>query len=179
MDLLDRMLRHDAWTTGRLLQIAATLPDGQLDHIFDIGHQTIRATFEHMIWNMECWTDLMRGRQIRQRPDSPASIGDLSSRLQLAADELHRFAREVIDQGREGDTFVDHLDSPPQRKSLGTTILHLATHNMHHRSQLLYMLRRLGLSDLPEGDALSWELENKAAADGDENDIAAIGNGNL
>jgi uncharacterized damage-inducible protein DinB len=28
---------------------------------------------------------------------------------------------------------------------------------MHHRAQLLYLLRRLGVRDLPEGDALSWE----------------------
>jgi hypothetical protein len=28
---------------------------------------------------------------------------------------------------------------------------------MHHRAQLLYMLRRLGVADLPEGDVFSWE----------------------
>jgi uncharacterized damage-inducible protein DinB len=28
---------------------------------------------------------------------------------------------------------------------------------MHHRAQVLYMLRQLGLTELPEGDVLSWE----------------------
>jgi uncharacterized damage-inducible protein DinB len=30
---------------------------------------------------------------------------------------------------------------------------------MHHRAQVLHMLRRLGVSGLPEGDVLSWERQ--------------------
>ena len=46
-------------------------------------------------------------------------------------------------------------DTPPRRKSFVGTLLHVATHGMHHRAQLLYMLRCAGVPDLPEGDALS------------------------
>jgi uncharacterized damage-inducible protein DinB len=173
MDLLDRMLRHDLWTTQQLLDIAATLTDDQLNQTHDIGHQTIRKTFEHMIWNIECWTDLMKGIDVRPRTAGQASVEDLSRRLQSVSCELYDFARHVIDQGRENETFLDHLDSPPQRKSLGTTILHLATHSMHHRSQLLFMLRQSGLSNLPEGDALSWENSTRDATGATERDIAA------
>jgi uncharacterized damage-inducible protein DinB len=28
---------------------------------------------------------------------------------------------------------------------------------MHHRAQCLYIMRQLGVKDLIEGDALSWE----------------------
>jgi hypothetical protein len=28
---------------------------------------------------------------------------------------------------------------------------------MHHRAQLLFMLRRLGVEGVPEGDTLTWE----------------------
>jgi hypothetical protein len=35
-------------------------------------------------------------------------------------------------------------------------IVHVITHSMHHRARLLYMLRRLGPANLPEGDVLSW-----------------------
>jgi uncharacterized damage-inducible protein DinB len=169
-DLLDRMLRHDAWTTQRFLEIAESLTDDQLDHAFDIGHKTIRKTFSHLIWNMECWTDLMKGSSIRPRLDERASIGELSSHLQTISCEIYDFARQVIDQGRENDTFLDHIDSPPQRKSFGTTILHVATHSMHHRGQLLFMLRRSGVSNLPEGDALSWEIATQGSrVNGSEN----------
>ena len=44
MDLLDRLLGHDTWTTRELLARCAALTDEQLDTEFDIGHGTIRRT---------------------------------------------------------------------------------------------------------------------------------------
>ncbi len=41
----------------------------------------------------------------------------------------------------------------------GGGITHILTHSMHHRAQVLYMLRRVGVVDLPEGDVLSWESQ--------------------
>jgi uncharacterized damage-inducible protein DinB len=35
---------------------------------------------------------------------------------------------------------------------------------MHHRAELIHLLRKLGVPDVIEGDALSWE-EQRAAAD--------------
>lgn len=43
MDLLDRLLGHDAWTTHQLLRRAESLNEEQLDQDFDIGHRTVRA----------------------------------------------------------------------------------------------------------------------------------------
>jgi uncharacterized damage-inducible protein DinB len=158
MDLLERLLGHDSWTTRQLLNKAELLTDSQLDHEFDMGHLTVRRTFEHVIRNVECWTDLMQGNKPRHRPDSAQSVDDLTARFEAAAAELLEFAREIVAQDRLDDTFVDTLDTPPQEKSFGGTILHVATHGMHHRAQLLFMLRRLGVAELPEGDVLSWEL---------------------
>src|SRR5688572_16657515 len=49
MDLLDRLLGHDHWTTARLLELSRDLTDAHLDQPIDIGHQTLRETFDHMI----------------------------------------------------------------------------------------------------------------------------------
>ena len=49
MDLLDRLLEHDHWATAQLLDLSRHLSDAQLDQEFDIGHRTLRDTFEHMI----------------------------------------------------------------------------------------------------------------------------------
>lgn len=157
MDLLDRLLGHDSWTTGRLLELAETLSDRELDHEFEIGHRSVRRTLEHVVWNIECWTDLMKGRRVRPRPAGDHSIATLSQHHRSAAAELYRFARKIADEHRLDDTFLDTLDNPPREKSFGGVIVHLATHGMHHRAQLLFMLRRLGVENLPEGDALTWE----------------------
>lgn len=157
MDLLDRLLGHDSWTTRRLLDQAAALTDQQLDQEFDIGHRTLRRTLAHIIWNIECWTDLMKGGGVRPRPEPNQSITALSQRHEAASSEFIQFAREIADQNRLDEAFLDVLDDPPRKKPFGGVIVHLATHVMHHRAQLLFMMRRLGVEDLPEGDALSWE----------------------
>ncbi|MCC9604861.1 DinB family protein [Blastopirellula sp. JC732] len=158
MDLLDRLLGHDAFTTRQLLDLAERLDDEQLDREFDIAHRTVRRTFEHVVWNVECWTDLMIGRKVRTHTASHCSIAELKTRYAAASDEFVRFARKVVDERRLDETFVDTLDKPPTAKPLGGVIVHLATHGMHHRAHLLFMLRRLGVENLPEGDALGWEL---------------------
>src|SRR5262245_30435115 len=65
MDILDRLLGHDAWTTGQLLLRCRELTDAQLDQEFDIGHRSVRATMLHIVRNMEVWTDLIAGQPVR------------------------------------------------------------------------------------------------------------------
>src|SRR4051812_12201532 len=64
MNLLDRLLGHDAWTTRQLLDRCTPLSDEQLDRPFDIGHRTLRATLAHLIHNMETWSALMAAEPI-------------------------------------------------------------------------------------------------------------------
>lgn len=74
-----------------------------------------------------------------------------------AAAEFAALARRIADEGRLDELWIDVLDDPPRRKTRGGTIGHVITHNMHHRAEALHILSRLGVSDLPEGDVLSWE----------------------
>jgi len=163
MDMMERMLRHDAWATRALLVRAAALSDEQLDREFDIGHRSLRRTFIHIIANMECWHDLMAGKPQRTHP-SPAGqtpITDLIARLDTVAAELLTLGMLVVVARREDEFFVDYLDQPARRKALGAGLLHVTTHGMHHRAQCLYLMRLLGLTQLPEGDALSWEAQHR------------------
>ena len=158
MDLLDRFLKHDAWTTQQLLLLCQNLSDEELDREFDIGHRTVRATFLHLIRNVEVWTDLMRGQAVRA-PEGH-SVSELIERLDRASNDLAALARAVADRGDWDGRFADFLDDPPVEKTFGGGIAHVITHNMHHRAQLLYLLRRLGVTGLPEGDVLSWEQQS-------------------
>ena len=67
MDILDRLLAHDTWTTRQLLLACKALPDSVLDQEFDIDHQSLRSTFIHIIENMEEWTDLLYERSVRSK----------------------------------------------------------------------------------------------------------------
>ncbi len=161
LDLLDRLLEHDAWTTRRVLELAKTLTDEQLDQDFDIGHRTVRETVQHMIGNIEVWTDLMAARPARRMPTARQSIVELRRRLEAAISDFAQVAREFRDAQRLSDMYVDVLDQPPQQKSYAGTILHVITHDHMHRAEILHMLQRLGVQGLIEGDVLSWEATRK------------------
>lgn len=157
MQLLDQLLQHDAWTTRQLLDRCASLSDEQLDQEFDIGHRSLRATFEHIIRNMEVWSSLISQTTPPQRDSTNASpsVADLRQRLKIAAERLSTAAHEVAANGRWNETYVDPIDEDAKR--FGTSIAHLMTHSMHHRAQLLYLMRRIGIPNVPEGDVFSWE----------------------
>jgi len=156
MDLLDRLLAHDAWTTAQLILRARELSDEQLDRYMNIGPGSVRATLAHIVWNTEAWACLMTGESPVRLP-SPPVLDDISQRHEIATQRLARLGRDVADRSAWDDRWIDELDDPPSEKTFGGAIAHVLTHSMHHRAQLLNMMRRLGLTDLPEGDVLTWE----------------------
>jgi uncharacterized damage-inducible protein DinB len=158
MDLLDRLLGHDRWTTHRILAICATLTEEQLAQDWGIGHGSLDETLRHMIGNVQVWTDLMRSRPVASGEAlKRADVAELAGLFEAAYGEFAETARAVRDDGRWDEVYLDVLDEPPQPKSFGGTIAHVITHNMHHRAELLHMLGRLGVAELPEGDVLGWE----------------------
>lgn len=157
MDMLDRLLAHDVWTTRQLLHQCAPLTDAQLDRRFDVDNRTLRECFQHIIRAMEIWTDMLYERPVQSRPGEHPSIDELLSRLGAVGREFAAIARKIGHEGRWDDVFTDTLDDPPTTKTYGGTIAHLITHSMHHRAQVMYMLEQLGVRDHVEGDVLSWE----------------------
>ncbi|MFN2202636.1 MAG: DinB family protein [Caldilineaceae bacterium] len=157
MDILDRLLAHDAWTTRQLLSACETLPDERLDEEFDIDRRSLRLTFVHMIANMEVWTDLICERPVTPREGE--SIAELKVRLADISREFDNIAREIRRDQRYDACFVDTLDDPPRLKTFGGAIAHVITHNVHHRAQVMIMMERAGLGDHIEGDLLSWEAK--------------------
>ncbi len=155
--ILDRLLRHDRDTTLELIEIATRLETRALERDFEIGPGSVRRTLDHIVRAMECWTDLMLAKPQRERLSLDAPLADLAARLHAVGDELLALGKKLATEGRLDHCFVDTLDDPPKEKTFGGALVHVATHGMHHRAQVLFMLRQLGVEGLPEGDALGWE----------------------
>jgi uncharacterized damage-inducible protein DinB len=153
MDLLDRMLGHDRWTTALLLELSQDLTEEQLDRSFDIGHRTLRLTFGHMISAVGFWTAAMTGRPEEMREDE-RSLSVLIAEHERFYAAFAALARRMRDEGRLDETFVDWYGWP---KSIGGTILNVPLHNERHRGDVLHILQRLGVSGLPDGDPQEWE----------------------
>lgn len=140
--------------------MAAGLPASALDREFDLGLVTLRRTLEHIVWNVEAWTAELRGEALPARvvPDTPEGM---VRRLETAYARFEAVAREARSSGgwdRVWDVVPEGGDDGPGgARTVGGTVAHVLTHSMHHRCQVLYMLRRLGVEGVPEGDALSSE----------------------
>jgi uncharacterized damage-inducible protein DinB len=157
MDLLDRLLEHDRWATDQLLELSRDLTDAQLDQAFDIGLQTLRTTFEHMICNVEFWTGLMAGQPIDAQHND-RTLAALIDRHERSYIDFAILARRVRDEQRLEDTFVDHFDT---HMTFGGAIVHVVLHNAEHRSEALHILERLGVPDLPEVDHGLWDFKRR------------------
>jgi len=155
MDILDRLIAHDTWTTRQLLDACEGLSDDLLDKEFEIDHRSLRKTFLHMIENLETWTDLIHERPVQDKQGN--SIPELRQRLVDASREFANLARKIARENRFDDSFWDVLDNPPRLKTFGGAIGHVLTHNMHHRAQIMYLMEKVGIQDHIEGDLLSWE----------------------
>ena len=158
MDIIDRLLGHDSWTTRQLLLACKALPEVALDREFDIDHRSLRKTFVHMIRNIEVWTDLLNQRPVQDRTGE--SIDELLIRLDGISRDFVKMTREIVREQRWDDGFVDHLDQPPKLRTFGGTIGHVITHNMHHRAQIMFLMEKVGLAEHIEGDLLSWEAHS-------------------
>lgn len=155
MDILDRLLGHDTWTTRQLLLASQSLPDDLLDKEFDIDHKSLRETFIHVIENMEIWTDLLYERAVQDKTGN--TIPELLERLSIVSRDFANLAHNIARENRYDDCFIDTLDNPPVKKTFGGAIGHVITHNMHHRAQIMFLMERAGLKNHIEGDLLSWE----------------------
>lgn len=157
MDLLDRILEHDHWATAHLLELCRDLTDEQLDQPFDIGHRTLRETFDHMLYTIGFWTGFMVGQPIhpdRTTQDYERSIAAMTERFERDYTTFASVARRTRDEQRWEETFVDHWKLPV---TFGGTIVQVPQHNVEHRAEILHILQRLGLPDVPEVDHLLWE----------------------
>lgn len=158
MDLLERMLGHDHWATGQYLEASRGLTDAQLDQEFDIGHRTLRETFDHMIYVIDFWTLQINGQPAihdRTTQSYDRSVPSLIKRHERFHAAFADTARRVLDEGRLDETFIDHYDYP---QSIGASIIQVLYHNVLHRNEARHMLERLGVTGLRgDYDPQEWE----------------------
>jgi uncharacterized damage-inducible protein DinB len=154
LDLLERLLAHDRWATNVLFDTCAPLTDDQFGQPFDIGHESIHATFGHLIFNIEAWTSQLREQPL-DRSNDDWSRANLRSRWELAFDAFEALALELQSENRLDDTFTDSWEQP---QTNGAAILHVILHDDEHRQEILHILKRLGVDPVPEIDHALWDF---------------------
>jgi AraC family transcriptional regulator len=156
MDLFDIFSGQESWHTRRLLNLAKTLTDEQLDrplnhpvNVFpwDSPDQSLRQILDRMVQTKEAWTAAITGGSMPPMDHAPAedrTPSAMLARMEKADAAFHTVLTDVRNRSAWDDTFVDALCEPPETFTFGGMFADVITCNAHRRMLALDVLRRLG-----------------------------------
>ncbi len=166
MDLLTKMVEHHVWLTGEIVEHASRLSDEQLDEPIELNvdddRQTIRSLASRLVGQMGMWNAAIANRAYDWSVEEHESVDSLRDRLAVEGPAYLTQVREVVDQGRLDDTFVDALCEPATVFTYGGMIAHVLTFAAHRRCLVVMALDKHGDSDLGWGDPMRWVAEQSA-----------------
>jgi AraC family transcriptional regulator len=163
MELLTKMVEHHIWLTGEMVRCASRLTDEQLDRpiVLDVDddQQTIRSLLSRLVGQMGMWNAAMANREYDWSVENHESIPSMRQRLAEEGTTWLGHVREVCEEGRLDDTFVDALCEPAEVFTYGGMIAHVLTFAAHRRTLVVLALDRAGIADLGWGDPMRWVAE--------------------
>lgn len=153
-DAIAILLAHCRSADEDLLAALRDLTREQLDRSFEMGPGSIRATFEHNLGALRGWADVYANRPRRAwLPDEgPFTI----EQLETLTAELHDDWADIADKFQLGEVIERPRGDSTRRFTRAHILVHVTTHSMHHRAQMINMLRHAGVEKLPTGSVMTW-----------------------
>lgn len=157
MDLFDIFSGQESWHTQRLLNLAQSLTDEQLDRAlknqvkvfpWDGPDQSLRQVLDRMVLTKEVWAAALTGSSMPLMEDAPPehrTPSAMVARLEKADAAFNSVLADVRNRSAWDDTFVDALCEPPETFTFGGTFAHVITFNFYRRMLAIDALRRLGV----------------------------------
>jgi AraC family transcriptional regulator len=166
MDLFDIFSDQEASHTRRLLDLAKTLNDEQLDRplenqvkVFpwDGPDKSLRQILDRMVLTKEVWAAAVTGGSMppmENAPPTDRTPSAMLARLDKADAEFNGAFTDVRKRSAWDDTFVDALCEPPETFTFGGMFAHVITFNAYRRMLAMDALRSLGVR--VEGSGLEY-----------------------
>ncbi len=165
MDLLNKMVEHHVWLVGEMVMHASTLANERLDAPIEISVEgvdddpTLRSLLSRLIGQMAMWNAAIAGRAYDFEIERGETIASMRSRLAEEGSTFSTHVRDVTEQGRLDETFVDGICDPPEIFTYGGMIAHVLTFAAHRRTLVAGALVDEGVTALGAGDPMRWVAE--------------------
>jgi AraC family transcriptional regulator len=165
MDLLNKMVEHHVWLVGEMVERADGLSEDQLDATIRISVEgvdddpTLRSLLSRLIGQLAMWNAAVAGRPYDFAIERGEAIGAMRQRLAEEGPAFVAMVREVTDQERLDETFVDAICDPPEFFTYGGMVAHVLTFAAHRRTLVAGALADAGIEDLGAGDPMRWVAE--------------------
>jgi AraC-like DNA-binding protein len=159
-DLVEKMVEHHIWLTGEMVRLAERLTDQQLDAPVlvevDDDEQTLRSLLSRLVGQMGMWNAAMATRDYDWSVEEHESVSSMRRRLAIEGPRYLAHVREVCDQGRLDDTFVDAICERAEVFTYGGMVAHVLTFAAYRRTLVVMALARHGIDELGWGDPMRW-----------------------
>ena len=162
---IEVLFQSDAWATRLVLEACRQLSQNQFEHQLGLGHGSVEQTAAHMVQALFYFA----ARLNRQPPNRAADWPEraLSPDEMLAVFEeantafQQALARTVEQHALDEilnwtDTDVGPVD-PSNQVSYAVAVAQMIDHSIHHRTQIVDMLRLLGVQPEIEGHPFEWD----------------------
>ena len=165
MDLLTRMVEHHVWLVGEMLSRAEEVPGEVLDAPVEISvdgidcDPTLRSLLSRLVGQLAMWDAATHDQPYDFEIERGESVASMRARLAKAGPAFLTQVREIVDDGRLDETFVDALCDPPEVFTYGGMIAHVLTFAAHRRTLVCGALSDAGVKDLGSGDPMRWVAE--------------------
>ncbi|MCC6284854.1 MAG: hypothetical protein IT439_06060 [Phycisphaerales bacterium] len=158
-ELIRFQLAHSTWAIGEIIRHARTLPPGAIEENLGIGPGSLRENIAHTVEAM-----LFFGENFAGRDFDPARYTDVS-RCSATLDGLAellsiasaRLAGSVVPACERG--LPDRVMWPNAehgRLPAPAALAQVFDHSTLHRAQCVNMLKRLGVSPVPDLDPMTF-----------------------
>lgn len=146
-----RLFDYLATARRQVLGWVGAQPPGVYTQPFPVGHRSIRATLLHIAAAEWAYVERLAGRD-HPLSESPFTEETLPTFEPLAGAWEQQAARTRAAINSLGDVrrpveFISRAGPVPMRvrATAAEIVLHMALHEMHHRAQVMAMLRQVGV----------------------------------
>lgn len=171
------LFQYDDWANQRVIGLAASVAERDLDRPFEMGPGSIRKTLNH-IWAAErVWFDRWTGVAAPFYRAEPcrAPLSALREDFTELAQTRNAYFAEKSDADVDQRVHYRTTRGEVCNDRLGELALHVFNHGIHHRAQALNMLRRVGATIPQPGlDYIFMRLESGPHARPPELDRASL-----
>lgn len=154
-------LDASAWGVRQVLEACRDLTPEQFNREHDIGPPpgSLQGTLAHIIEAMFYFADNFAGREYVEPPHFAAMqsttaglsqlLGEAEAAMRTSIEEFLRAARDDVDA-------LVHWSGIKRDIPASIALAQVFDHATHHRVQCMHMLKRLGVTPLPEAYPLAF-----------------------
>lgn len=150
-------IEHSVWALGRLIEHARCLPAEAAERDMNIGPGPLRTNIAHTIEAMFFFADCFAGKAYVE----PTDFADLSKSfdgLRMLLDRAHKGLKETMlaSIARGLPEAVPWTGTDAGTMPAAAAISQVFDHATLHRAQCVNMLKRLGVTPVPDLDPMSF-----------------------